>query len=65
MNIAARLLRSPRYNKAFQGGTLDGFTVAALDGTELTLQNQNIVVVTAVRNRNIPRKMGTTGNPDA
>ncbi|MGI6317273.1 MAG: transposase [Dethiobacteria bacterium] len=30
------VVKISRYNKAFQGGTLDGFTVAALDGTELT-----------------------------
>ena len=30
------IVKASRYNKAFQGGTLDGFTVVALDGTELT-----------------------------
>ena len=28
------IIRTSRYNKVFQGGTIDGFTVVALDGTE-------------------------------
>lgn len=30
------IVKKARYNKVFEGGTIDGFTVAALDGSELT-----------------------------
>ena len=30
------IIRKARHNKALKGGTIDGFTVVALDGTELT-----------------------------
>ena len=30
------VVKTARYNKAFQGGTIDGFTVISLDGTRLT-----------------------------
>lgn len=33
--INYHLIRTARYGKVFQGGTIDGFTVAAVDGTEV------------------------------
>lgn len=32
--LNSRIIRTSRYNKVFQQGTIDGFTVVALDGTE-------------------------------
>ena len=37
----AHLVRKARYNKALRGGTIDGFNVVALDGTELTRTASN------------------------
>jgi hypothetical protein len=36
IQFARDIIKTARYNKVYQGGTIDGFTVAALDGTELT-----------------------------
>jgi len=36
ISYCREIVKTARYNKAFQSGTLDGFTVIALDGTELT-----------------------------
>lgn len=33
--VNVRIVKSSRYNKVFQRGTIDGFTVVALDGTEV------------------------------
>ena len=33
-----RIIETARYGKVFQNGTIDGFTVVALDGTKRTLE---------------------------